>query len=741
VADLAKKYQTSEEQVQQHLNTGIKVEMEHTHDPRVAQEIALDHLGERLDYYQQLAKIEMNEAISQFDIVWDPKAADLKTLARRSQYRTARFVIYKPDERGNVKSVAGDADYHTHHSMAPGQGRWAVRGFVQWRGGNKYIHRSMDPNGPQNARHYLLHDWERDGIDNGNPTIIENSDLEESVTLSDGTRVAKNLSVDRLLDMARHGHSVRGLIVGQDILWWPGQSAIHKDVADLLGLKDYGPNRLILYPHGNTFVLDGKPFQQWNWKSYLADTPRLQQLVNDPRLSIHEIGSSSPIAAPKWLKKIFGMHEDTTRSSESGAPGTLKAKITRMYGGKVTCAKTERLKRRQGATAHDKAQANWFQNKHCGGASKVEESQIPSEVEWPTQLAWTIQFKRFKDLEPLLDVRANKIYLMPFENWERTYYSLTNKDLHKVKFMPTRVYRVDPSALVGDMAIINRAMRAQNDNDKQQALDDYQNSLVTYEEFAKNPSMFRMPEILATADQIHDQNQKIAGVVSTTGKKFRLSVLNRLDKTEPNSSKVALSELFNQPARQLVWRKRGLGESQFFSTNFRFDDKNIVVEMHPDVHQVGAKYVFNNREVDLPWHYQGYLVIFRTGIDTDITGEMGTKAAALFSTVTSVIQGFLTDHEWNYVLFSGAEGSRNKLYQSLSQRLASQLNLEYLSYGNDFVIYKPMLEEAGGVGLVVPGVNMPAGMHPDEIARQARKFGFKVSKQGVPPVARSDGKL
>lgn len=65
--------------------------------------------------------------------------------------------------------------------------------------------------------------------------------------------------------------------------------------------------------------------------------------------------------------------EGTTRVSKKGAPKTLKAKITRLYGGNITCDKTERLKRRQGATSHDKAQANWYQNKHCDGASTVNE--------------------------------------------------------------------------------------------------------------------------------------------------------------------------------------------------------------------------------------------------------------------------------------------------------------------------------------------------------------------------------
>jgi hypothetical protein len=72
------------------------------------------------------------------------------------------------------------------------------------------------------------------------------------------------------------------------------------------------------------------------------------------------------------LIDLFGadyLDEHSTRSSAMGAPGTLKAKISRLYGGSVTCAKTEKLKNRRGATAHDKAQANWFQNMNCGGAS------------------------------------------------------------------------------------------------------------------------------------------------------------------------------------------------------------------------------------------------------------------------------------------------------------------------------------------------------------------------------------
>ena len=65
--DLAKKYdskgyydpkQFAKEYIKPKLIQGIKVEMEHTTDVRVATEIAMDHLWEDINYYDKLAKIE-----------------------------------------------------------------------------------------------------------------------------------------------------------------------------------------------------------------------------------------------------------------------------------------------------------------------------------------------------------------------------------------------------------------------------------------------------------------------------------------------------------------------------------------------------------------------------------------------------------------------------------------------------------------------------------------------------------
>jgi hypothetical protein len=58
VLDLAKKYGKPIPEVQTQLKAGVKIELEHTTDKAVAREIALDHLGEDLDYYEKLKEVE-----------------------------------------------------------------------------------------------------------------------------------------------------------------------------------------------------------------------------------------------------------------------------------------------------------------------------------------------------------------------------------------------------------------------------------------------------------------------------------------------------------------------------------------------------------------------------------------------------------------------------------------------------------------------------------------------------------
>lgn len=55
---IAKKHRVSLEAIRKQLARGIKVELEHTTDTKLAREIALDHLAEMPDYYSRLARME-----------------------------------------------------------------------------------------------------------------------------------------------------------------------------------------------------------------------------------------------------------------------------------------------------------------------------------------------------------------------------------------------------------------------------------------------------------------------------------------------------------------------------------------------------------------------------------------------------------------------------------------------------------------------------------------------------------
>ena len=60
---LSKKYGISINDLGDQLAKGIEVEKEHTTDPMVAAEIALDHLNELPDYYDRLEKVESDETL------------------------------------------------------------------------------------------------------------------------------------------------------------------------------------------------------------------------------------------------------------------------------------------------------------------------------------------------------------------------------------------------------------------------------------------------------------------------------------------------------------------------------------------------------------------------------------------------------------------------------------------------------------------------------------------------------
>jgi len=58
IEEIANKHNVDIDYVVKQLIDGLRVELEHTSDLRIAKEIALDHINERPDYYQRLRQVE-----------------------------------------------------------------------------------------------------------------------------------------------------------------------------------------------------------------------------------------------------------------------------------------------------------------------------------------------------------------------------------------------------------------------------------------------------------------------------------------------------------------------------------------------------------------------------------------------------------------------------------------------------------------------------------------------------------
>lgn len=58
IQQIARKHDVDSSAIKRELKMGIKVEFEHTRDPEIAREIALDHLAELPDYYTRLIDME-----------------------------------------------------------------------------------------------------------------------------------------------------------------------------------------------------------------------------------------------------------------------------------------------------------------------------------------------------------------------------------------------------------------------------------------------------------------------------------------------------------------------------------------------------------------------------------------------------------------------------------------------------------------------------------------------------------
>ena len=96
------------------------------------------------------------------------------------------------------------------------------------------------------------------------------------------------------------------------------------------------------------------------------------------------------------------------------------------------------------------------------------------------------------ELEDMVPDRAG-VYALDPDAWERTFYSLTNKDLKSITRYKPAIVKIPSNSIVGDMAIANQFYRTNDADEKQAYAKAYRDSLVPY---GSNTSHMKMPEII-----------------------------------------------------------------------------------------------------------------------------------------------------------------------------------------------------------------------------------------------------
>jgi len=129
--DSAKKHKVDIEVLKKQLEKGIQVEKEHTKDEKTAEKIALAHLDERPDYYDQLAKVEKKPVD---EACWTGyKQVGLKKKGKRMVPNCV-----KEDKRLYIESIAAVKNKAEKTGMPYSILKQVYdRGMAAWKGGHR----------------------------------------------------------------------------------------------------------------------------------------------------------------------------------------------------------------------------------------------------------------------------------------------------------------------------------------------------------------------------------------------------------------------------------------------------------------------------------------------------------------------------------------------------------------------------------------------------------------------------
>jgi hypothetical protein len=152
-----------------------------------------------------------------------------------------------------------------------------------------------------------------------------------------------------------------------------------------------------------------------------------------------------------------------------------------------------------------------------------------------------------------------------------------------------------------------------------------------------------------------------------------------------------ITELVSLPKTPVEWKQQQFNFGRRYLTAFELDNHLVEIRMDQDRSHYALQNAMLLDPIQINPQAHGYTILFMVDDEIIKTGLLGQKSSTLLAQTFGRILQWLKTHKWDYIIFTGARGSRNKLYGMISRQLAREFGakLHFDFDTSDFVVYKP----------------------------------------------------
>ena len=326
------------------------------------------------------------------------------------------------------------------------------------------------------------------------------------------------------------------------------------------------------------------------------------------------------------------------------------------------------------------------------------------------------------ELEDYVPERKGKRYALHPDNWKGTYYSLTGKDTKKINYYKPEIIKVPNGSMVADMAIANKFYRTKDADEKKQLAKEYKDSMVP---FGSDISSIKFPEILIG---LNEEFINYMRTLMTEAEESKSEVFVDMDGVLVDfftewAKLMNVKTYRDIPKREIPKALKKIVDTPNFWENLPplagYKELLTAIKQMHGSYKILSSPLANDPNVDpgkREW-VNKHLGFFKPK-NVIIDHNKSQYAKQPDGTPNILID----DYGKNVNAWKQAGGVAIKHHTSTTNDTINQLKS----------ILTNEVKEAAGVGRVIPGINTSVDVGPNEIIKQAKKFGNDVDKDGFP---------